>query len=266
MGPSLPERRFRSAAKYYLSGRPFYSTLLIRRVVELCALNASHTVLDLGCGPGQLGAAFAPFVGEVIALDPEPEMLEIARRNAGQLNIRFVQGASSDLEPQLGRFQAVTIGRAFHWMDRTATLNMLDTMIESSGAVVLFSDSHPEVPENSWHRSFRKMIENYSAGDVVREELRSPDWLGHEAILLASPFPELERISIIERRFTAVKRFTDRALSFSSTSRQRLGNKADNLAGEIEELMAKFENNGVVAEVVESTALIAMRSHGSTET
>jgi SAM-dependent methyltransferase len=265
MEPSLPKRRFRSAAKYYLLGRPPYSSLLIRRVVELCALNATHKILDLGTGPGQLAVAFAPFVREVTALDPEPEMLEIGRRNAssGHFKIKFVQGNSYDLGPQLGRFQAATIGRAFHWMDRTATLNLLDTMIESSGAVVLFNDSHPEVPENSWHSSFNKVIEHYSAGDVEREKLRSPTWLKHEAILLASPFHEIERISFIERRLTAVERFTDRALSFSSTSRERLGDKADDLASEIRELMANFARDGVVAEVVESTALIARRRYPS---
>jgi len=192
MEPPLPERRFRSAAKYYLFGRPSYSSLLIRRVVELCVLNATHKILDLSSGPGQLAVAFAPFVREVTALDPEPEMLEIGRKNAssGRFKIKFVQGNSYDLGPQLGRFQAATIGRAFHWMDRTATLNLLDTMIESGGAVVLFSDSHPEVPDNSWHSSFNKVIEHYSTGDVEREKRRSPAWQKHEAILLASPFHE----------------------------------------------------------------------------
>jgi ubiquinone/menaquinone biosynthesis C-methylase UbiE len=90
--------------------------------------------------------AFAPFVREVTALDPESDMLEIARNNAseGHFNIKLVRGSSFDLGPQLGRFQAATIGRAFHWMDRVATLNLLDTMIESDGVVVLFNDSHPE--------------------------------------------------------------------------------------------------------------------------
>ena len=69
-----------------------------------------------------------------------------------------------------------------------------------------------------------------------------------------------ERISIIERRFTAVERFTDRALSLSITSPERLGAKADELSSEIGELMAKFALEGVVTEVVESTALIARRN------
>jgi ubiquinone/menaquinone biosynthesis C-methylase UbiE len=115
MEPPL-QRRFRSAAQYYLVGRPPYSSLLIRRVVELCALNARHRILDLGTGPGQLAIAFAPSVMEVTALDPEPEMLEIGKKNAssGHFKINFVQGSSYDLGPRFGRFQAATIGRAFH--------------------------------------------------------------------------------------------------------------------------------------------------------
>jgi SAM-dependent methyltransferase len=257
-----PQRRFRSAAEYYLSGRPSYSSLLIGRVVELCALNDTHKILDLGCGPGQLAMAFAPFLREVTALDPEPEMLKIARENAsgGHFNLRFVLGGSDDLGPQLGRFQAATIGRAFHWMDRPATLKQLDAMLEPDGAVILFSDSHPEVPENSWHSSYKKVLDRYAAGDIEREKLRSPGWLKHEAILLASPFHQMERISIIERRLTAVERFMDRALSFSVTSRERLGAKADELTSEIRELMVGFALEGVVPEVVESNALIARRN------
>jgi 2-polyprenyl-3-methyl-5-hydroxy-6-metoxy-1,4-benzoquinol methylase len=262
METPLPQRRFRSAARHYLSGRPAYSAFLIRRVVELCALNVTHKVLDLGTGPGQLARAFAPFVAEVTAMDPEPEMLQIARKEAasGHFKIRFVQGGSYDLGRQLGQFQAVTIGRAFHWMDRAATLNLLDAMIESNGAVVLFDDNHPQVPENSWHSAYEKVIERYSEDDVERQKRGSPEWLKNEAILLASPFHEMERISIIERRSTALERFTDRALSLSITSRDRLGARADDLASEIEDLMAGYALNGGVTEVIESTALIARRN------
>jgi SAM-dependent methyltransferase len=262
MESPLLQRRFRSAARYYLSGRPAYSSLLIRRVVELCGLNATHKVLDLGTGPGQLAMAFAPFVGEVTAIDPEPEMLQIAREEASSrhFKINYIQGSSYDLGRQLGPFQAATIGRAFHWMDRAATLNLLDVIMESNGAVVLFDDSHPEVPENTWHNAYKKVIERYSEDDIERQKRSSPEWPKNEAILLDSPFHEMERISIIERRLTAVERFTDRALSLSITSRERLGARADDLASEIGDLMASFALNGVVTEIVESAALIARRN------
>jgi SAM-dependent methyltransferase len=145
MESSQTERRFRTAAKYYLSGRPAYAPLLIQRVVELCALNGAHRILDLDCGPGQFAMAFAPFVTEVTALEPEAEMLEVARQSASSAcpNVLFIQGGSGDVSLDLGRFQAATIGRAFHWMDRAQTLKVLNGMIELEGTVVLFGDSHP---------------------------------------------------------------------------------------------------------------------------
>jgi trans-aconitate methyltransferase len=55
-------RRFRTAAAHYLAGRVAYPPRLISRVAEICGLEASGRLLDLGCGPGQLAKAFAPFV------------------------------------------------------------------------------------------------------------------------------------------------------------------------------------------------------------
>jgi SAM-dependent methyltransferase len=254
-------RRFQSTAKYYLAGRPSYSVLLIRRVADLCALNATHKILDLGSGPGPLAMAFAPFVRSVTALDPEPEMLDVGRQNArlGGFNIDFIQGDSYSLGRQLGIFQAAVIGRAFHWMDRTATLDLLDTIVTLHGAVILF-DSHPKASENPWHISYQKLLEHYATDDPERQKRRSTEWVKHETVLLTSPFHQLEHISTIERRLTAVERFVDRALSLSCTSRNCLGTKANDLASEIRELMAGFAHDGSVLEVVKSAALIARRN------
>ena len=76
------ERRFRTAARHYLRGRPPYAAGLIRRLVQVSGLGPGTRVMDLGCGPGQLAVALVPFVGEVVALDPEPEMLRIAAQSA----------------------------------------------------------------------------------------------------------------------------------------------------------------------------------------
>ena len=104
METSLPERRFRSAAQYYLSGRPFYSSLLIRRVVELCDLDATHRMLDLGCGPGQLAAAFVPFVERARSL-PQNRGAPVG---SNQLN--FPRFASANRLATVGRSLVVSVG------------------------------------------------------------------------------------------------------------------------------------------------------------
>jgi SAM-dependent methyltransferase len=218
-------------------------------------------VLDLGCGPGQLALAFAPLVGQVVGVDPEPEMLRIARAEAvrAALRIDFREGSSSDLGIDLGVFRLVVIGRAFHWMDRPDTLARLDRIIEPEGAVVLFGDDHPNVPENAWREIFERLIDRYAAADTPRKERRSRGWLRHEAVLLHSPFCRLERIGFIERRATPVEHFVDRALSCSSVSQAPTVALAEERAREVGAAMATFAREGMVTEVVESEALIASR-------
>lgn len=49
-------------------------------------------------------------------MDPEPSMLQAARVAAAEahVDIEFIEASSYDLDPQLGMFQVMTIGRAFH--------------------------------------------------------------------------------------------------------------------------------------------------------
>src|SRR5262249_38580810 len=217
--PSEPGR-FHTTAGHYLRGRPPYAPALIRRVVQLCGVGAASRVLDLGCGPGPLALAFAPLVGEVVGVDPEPEMLRVAREEAARagLRIELREGSSRELGADPGTFGLVVIGRAFHWMDRQETLLRLDRIVEPRGAVALFGDDQPKVPDNHWGETFGRLIDRYAEGDAARAARRAPGWLSHEAVLLGSPFAHLERISVIERRTTPVERLVDRALSLSSVS------------------------------------------------
>ncbi len=138
-------------------------------------------MLDLGCGPGLLSAAFAPFADQVVAVDPEPEMLAAVAKLAIP-NLQSVRGSSFDLGPALGRFRLVTMGRSFHWMDRADTLRRLDALLKPSGAVALFDTSHPDLPINAWAAEFRALRRGYE--DDADHPRRTSGWLPHEAILL----------------------------------------------------------------------------------
>ena len=81
-------RRFRSTAAYYTRYRVPYPDELIARVAEHAGLQAGQRLLDLGCGPGQLGIAFARMTGaQVTGIEPEPDMLETARADADNADI-----------------------------------------------------------------------------------------------------------------------------------------------------------------------------------
>ncbi len=257
MNPELPfePHRFRSAAAHYLEGRPPYAAGLIARVAEICRIVSTDRVLDLGCGPGQLARAFAPYAAEVLGVDPEPEMLRVARAaSSGFPNLTFREGSSYDLGSAFGTFRVVCMGRSFHWMDRADTLRRLDAMVAADGAVVLFGDTHPEVPDNAWLTGYRAVLDRYAEGDASRTR-KSHGWVAHEGVLLDSPFPSLELVGVFERRRVTLDTLIARALSMSSTSRARLGQRADEMTAD---LARSLPPEGV-REVVVSTALIARR-------
>jgi SAM-dependent methyltransferase len=257
--------RFASAAAHYRGGRPAYAPALIRRIAGVVGLRGTDRVLDLGCGPGMLAVGFAFFAGEVLGLDPEPNMLAEAAEAADGLapNVCFQRGSSQDLGPALGHFRLVTMGRSFHWMDRAETLRRLDQMVLPGGAVALFHDRHPEHPENAWRAGWRQILDRYEPADAVgrvrHSGPRSHHWVRHEAVVLQSAFSALETFGVIERRQLPAAHLIDRALSMSSTSPGSLGARAANLVEELQAFLAAAAPSGILTEIVESSALVAFR-------
>lgn len=248
-------QRYRSAAAHYEQGRAPYATALIRRVAEVTGLGSQHRVLDLGCGPGPLARSFAPLVREVIAIDPSPEMLAEARALAQQAtNVRFHAGSSYDLDPALGDFRLVVMGRSFHWMGRVDTLKRLDRMIEPAGAVALFYDTAPAIPANAWRKTWNDIRGHYEPNTGPHDH--DPNWIRNEGILLDSPFARLERFGVVERREIDVETLVHRALSMGSTSPAHLGEKLPAMVAEIRAALADVRE-----EVVETAALVAWRSN-----
>jgi len=251
-------RRYRFAAAHYRAGRPDYAPRLIRRVARLTGILSGSRVLDLGCGPGLLAVAFAPYAAEVVAMDPEPEMLARVTEQAVP-NVTPRQGSSHDVGPELGRFRLTTMGRSFHWMDRADTLRRLDELIEPGGAVALFHTHHLELPENAWTEEFRALCRRYADDEWRGARHRRPGWIRHEAMLLQSPFSHLEAAAVVERRVVPANSLIDRVFSMSSTSPDRLGDRVEALTEEVMAFAGTKAMDGRLTEVVKSHALIAFR-------
>jgi len=254
-------RRFQSTVEHYVRGRLNYPAALIERVAALTDLASDDRVLDLGCGPGFLAAAFARHAGEVIGVDPEPAMLAAAQSyaEAAGVAIGLRRGSSYDLDRSWGMFHLAVMGRSFHWMDRPETLQRLDRMIEPGGAVALFGERSLKLRENAWKTRFNEILEPFAEEDSGRAWRKTESWIPHETVLLASAFSDLQRISVIRRYETPIERLIDRALSLSSTSPERLGPRQSGLVAALQEALAPDVRDGRVAEIVEMEALLAFR-------
>jgi len=84
---------FRGTASHYAQFRSRYPEELLRQLAEWAGLDGTGRLLDLGCGPGFLAVPLSAYVAEVIAVDPEPEML--AQMEA-RPNVRGVVGRAEE--------------------------------------------------------------------------------------------------------------------------------------------------------------------------
>jgi trans-aconitate methyltransferase len=131
------ERPFRTTVPYYVTHRPRYPDELIRLLADDVGLNAESRVLDLGTGPGHVAIPLAAHVGEVVAVDVEPEMLA-ALRAAAPPNVEVVAARAEEVDESWGPFDLVTAGRSFHWFDETVVMPRLERL---TPALALLGDS-----------------------------------------------------------------------------------------------------------------------------
>ncbi|HUB85270.1 MAG TPA: class I SAM-dependent methyltransferase [Rhizomicrobium sp.] len=255
-------RRFQTTVPFYARYRLGYPDLLIARVIERVGLKAGDAVLDLGCGPGLLAIPFARAGMAVTGVDPEPEMLaaaEAAMRDAG-VHVALKQGSSYDLPPGIGPFKLVTMGRSFHWMDREATLKILDGLVVPGGAVALLHDVHTKTVENLWRRMLQDIGNEFGRERAFHVEAREkPEHRAHESVLMNSAFAHLERVSVFIRVERTADDIVGLAYSLSTSAPQKLGEQRAAFESRLREELAKLSPEGRFTEIAEMTALIATR-------
>ncbi len=122
---------------------------------------------DLGCGTGQVAAALAPFVAQVIAVDRSGEMLHAARRRvrgAGNVDVR--RGDLEALPIANGELDAATLLLVLHHVpDPAAALGEAARVLRPGGRLVI-SDMLPHD-----HEEYRQQMGHIWLG-FGEEQLR----------------------------------------------------------------------------------------------
>lgn len=253
--------RFRSTIPYYARYRVPYPDALIAIVAERCAIGPGIGLLDLGCGPGPLAVGFARLGAAVTAMDPDSAMLSAAREHAADAGValRLVEGSSYDLGPAIGRFRMATMGRSFHWMDREATLAVLDGMIEPGGAVALFGGTRLDAPGPDWRALVKSLREEILPEREAERRQRAIEREEERSILSRSAFSRTESHGVVVRRVLTPDEILGSVLSQSDTSPDALGDRRPAFEKALREGLVALSPEGTFAEVVEVTALIATR-------
>jgi SAM-dependent methyltransferase len=257
--------RFASTVALYEELRPPYPPKFFCEVAERLRLSKQHALIDLGTGPGLLALGFAPYVGRLTGVDPEPGMIAAARRaaaRAGQ-DLALIEGKAEALAETIGNFDVVTIGRALHWMVRDATLALFERLVARDGAILVCSSHSAREERNPWLSDYNAARRAWSPANL---------WAGSggaerahrdlAAFFAGSRFHVADLIRVETSHAVSVRDLARRVLTFSSSSPEALGDNVEPMLRDVEQRLYPFSRDGLIAEVVISSAQIARRYTG----
>lgn len=157
-------------ADFYHRYRRGYPPGAMDALARAFGLTDRDTVVDLGCGTGQLTLPLAARVRAVVGMDPEPDMLVRARRAAGEQGVRnvtWVVGADTDI-PALrgllgdGSVGAVTVAQALHWMNHRDLIAAVTPLVRQGGGIAVVTNGTPLwLHDTDWSRALRDFLERW---------------------------------------------------------------------------------------------------------
>jgi SAM-dependent methyltransferase len=249
--------RFATTVALYEELRPPYPPAFFREVVQRLALDKQHALIDLGTGPGLLALGFAPYVGRIVGVDPEPAMLDAAKQAAERAAQPFtlIAGKAEDLPDDVGRFDVVTIGRALHWMDREATLARLERLVAPDGVILICASFSSKDGRNPWLDDYNTARRAWSNESLLSESdggaRTHRDLAG---FFRGTRFHAADVIRVETSHKISVRDLARRVLTFSSSSPDVVGDKAEAMLRDVEQRLLPLSPDGWITEVVATTA------------
>ena len=264
---------YEGAAAHYRPGRPPYSPQLEAVLTEELGLDGSGRLLDGGCGPGILTVRLAHLFDEAVGLDPDPAMLTEGRKVAaerGITNITWVQARAEELpDAAPGPYRLVTFGQSLHWTDEVRVAEAVYDLLEPHGAMAMVvhevegrprppGPGPPPIP----HAEIEAIVQSYlgpgrraGQGPAPVRTHRFKDVLvqtrfGAPTSIFVPGIPDLVRDSesVLSGYF-----------SFSWSAPHLFGDRVDEFAAEVRELLAARSPDGVYWDWPGDTEVILAR-------
>jgi SAM-dependent methyltransferase len=153
------------------------------KVVDAAAITTGMTVLDVGCGTGALTVSVAERVGEegrTVGIDPNPDMLTVARRKP--VAVEWRQGVAESLPFNEASFDAVVSQFAMMFFeDRPKALAEMHRVARPGGTVAVAVCG--DVASSPGYAAFADLLDRLF-GHGIGDAFRAPFVLGDRADLL----------------------------------------------------------------------------------
>ena len=162
--PNLRPDAFAGAAAAYARYRPSYPPPVLSDLLAACP--SDGVLLDLACGPGRLALDLAASFQTVWAIDLEPEMIEVGKQAAarrGLGNISWSVGRAEDLAAPPNTFDLITIGEAFHRLDRALIARQALGWLKPGGCLATLGCEGILAGQETWQKTVTQVARRWMA-------------------------------------------------------------------------------------------------------
>jgi SAM-dependent methyltransferase len=146
---------FGAAARTYDARRPRYPDQLIDDLLS----RGAQAVLDVGAGTGIASEQLVGKGANVLAVEPDPRMAEIAKEKDIQIEI----GTFESWDAAGRSFDLVVFGQSFHWVNPDIALPKAHALLTSGGHLALMWNRL--FPTDPTHSDFAEIYRDYVAPD-----------------------------------------------------------------------------------------------------
>jgi SAM-dependent methyltransferase len=255
---------FAGVAEDYQRYRVPYPDAVFDWIVREYGLDGRGRLLDAGCGTGYVCLPLSRWFADVVAIDPEPDMLRVAERIArdrGVANVRFFPLRAEDVPRSVAPLRLVTFGNSFHWTDRAKVAHTLFPLIAPGDGLVALASSTVFGGTEPWKAVLLDTIDAWLGPGSARRvgAGRLPGAPRHEDVLRETPFGEPRVLDIVMRHTWTADALIGLLHSSSLKLRAVLADRLGEFERDVRERLARLASDDGFLEDITFTIISARR-------
>jgi ubiquinone/menaquinone biosynthesis C-methylase UbiE len=253
--PAFRPDLYRGTASFYDQFRLPYPAALIDDLCRRASVSGTGRLVDLACGPGTATFALSDHFAEVWAVDQEPEAIEFAERKAvarGVRHVRWMAGRAEDVDPD-EIFDLVTIGTAFHRLDRRRVADLAFRWLRSGGHLALLWNDTPLNGAAPWQHTYTDIVVDWmqKVGTVDRVPADLEAHIAqqpHTTVLHDAGFEIVGKFEFVEIHDWTVEALIGMVYSTTLLPLAELNDRADAFEADLRERLLSIEPSGIFRE------------------
>ena len=255
--PQFRADLYRGTAGDYDRFRLRYPPALLDDLCQRTAVTGTGRLLDLACGPGTITFDLCDRFDEVCAVDLEPDAIDFAATKADALGVRNVQwrvGRAEDVSDNR-LFDLVTIGNAFHRLDRPRVADRAADCLAPGGYLAVLWSSTPLHGPAPWQQELENAVVEWMDRAGVQDRLPA-DLEEHLAqhpqvrVLEDAGFVVVGRHEFVDHHAWNADSLIGFMYSTSLLSRVALGDRTAEFEHDVRRRLHKIDPSGVYTEEV----------------